>query len=272
MTDTSSGPAARSLTRAYLWRTTKERKFQLLRFLLPYSAVLLLVFMPRINGNNPGTNGLEVMAEAGYANGIAEPYAANIGGAIQMVPLLAGFLAGIGSAAVTHTFLSTQQTRGEVEILLAARYRARDIVTAVIGLSALLATLLWATTITLGTALIALTLAAHSLTITPDPWYLVTFIALPLLTAICSATIACALCCAVPTFALPSGGNITGGRGPVAALGMTPGILAAVVYIVVPATSIRAGCIGGIVVLTAVTIAAYLIAVTRFQSEKFIGN
>lgn len=272
MTDACTAPSTRSLARAYLWRTSKERKFQLLRFLLPYGGVLLLVFMPRINGNDAGTNGLEVMAEAGYANGIAEPYAANIGGAIQMVPLLAGFLAGIGAAAVTHTFLSTQQTRGEVEILLAAGYRTKDIATAVIGLSVILATLLWTTTMILGTALIAITLAAHSLTIAPDPWYLVLFIVLPLVTAICSATTTCALCCAAPTFALPSGGNVTGGRGPVAAVGMTPGILASVVYLIVPASSIRAGCIVGIVILTAVTVAAYLTATTRFQSEKFIGN
>lgn len=53
---------------------------------------------------------------------------------------------------------------------------------------------------------------------------------------------------------------------------MAPGILAAVVYIVVPASSIDTGCIVGIVVLMALTVAAYITATTQFDTQQFIES
>lgn len=175
-----------SLLTALAWRSRREGLRYLLIPVGIFAAVEALIFGVASQGR---VNGARQMAE------FAESYGAHgsvvlVGLSLLLGPGLVALFTTMAVAMLVRNLVGSEASRGGLELLLAAPYRPRSIMTVLLGYAAAVGTAYWVLTTALAAAGLAVVCVTSGASVTLTAGYLVAALVVPLLAAWAAAALA----------------------------------------------------------------------------------
>jgi hypothetical protein len=255
---------AATLMSALAWRSRREGIRYLLLPLALFAFVLLVLFLITLPDSGQGVNGAQELGTFG------ERYGAHADSIVIGVALLIGpgLVAVFGSFAVlqlVRNVIGGESSSGGIEALLAAPYRPRNIMVALLGFAAVAAAGSWAAMtamLALAVALIAWT-AGTSVSLTAS--YLLAALLVPLLSALCATSLAVGVNLLFPRLSRTGSYGLNMGGGGIGYLpAVVPGIAVMLVFSLWGAhvgllelLAVAGGSTGAVTVVTVAMVAAW---------------
>jgi hypothetical protein len=259
-----------SLMTALAWRVHREG----LRYLfIPvgiFGAVVALVFGVSSSGQVNGAQELAQFAERYGTHGSVVP----VGIGLLFGPGFVALFTAISAAMLVRNLIGSETSRGGIELLLAAPYRPRTIMTALLGYTAVVTTVYWLLMSGLIAVAVAVVCAADGASVTLTASYLVAALPVPLLVGWAAAALALAVNLLYPRLAQMGGYGIHVSGGGISGLpALLPGLAVFLTFVLwAPHVSALAllVIVGG--ATAALTILSVVTVTIRFRPDAVLES
>ena len=262
----SSLMTARTLLGALVWRARREG----LGYLQPGAILLaciagLQLALGLVTGPG-GVNGAGALGDYARRFGV-DTHAAQIGATLATVPGQFALILSITGALTVRALVGSEATRGAIEALLAAGYRPRAIVAAVLAFTELLVAVSWLCLALPVVAWVQLTLMVYGSHAYLNLAYVVVLLIVPLFAALSGTALAVTVAILAPRLTQQGQLGLAGGGGLESVVAVVPALAVLVVQLTVSSVSsavLLGATIGGTALLLVVGIQ---LASSRFRVE-----
>lgn len=222
--------SAVTLMSALAWRTRREG----IRFLfLPvalFAAVVLITFLTALPNSGRSDNGAQMLGSFGERYG-AHSDSILIGLGLLLGPGLVAVFDSVAVLQMVRNVIGGESSSGGIEALLAAPYRPRNIMVALLGYCAVMALGCWASMTAILALALAVAAAAAGTTLSLTAGYLLAALLVPMLCGLCATSLAVGVNLLFPRLARTGGYGLNAGAGGIGYLpALLPGIAVSLVF------------------------------------------